>query len=96
MAEFDKDSIGGGSNHEDETVKRLPSKNSNKATGYLTLNARQAFSQLRQVFTRAPILRHSDPECHIRIEIDASGYTMDIVLSQLMNLGQWHLVAYYS
>ena len=34
---------------EDETVKRSPltSKNSNRATGYLTPGAKQAFTQLR-------------------------------------------------
>ena len=91
-------SIGG--DCEDETVKRLPltSKNSNGATGYLTPNTKQAFTQLRQVFTEALILRHFDPECHIRIETDISGYAIGGVLSQLTldNLGQWHPVAFYS
>ena len=50
---------------------------------FLTSNAREAFNQLRQAFTEAPILRHFDPECHIRIEIDASGYAIGGVLSQL-------------
>ena len=34
---------------------------------FLTLNARQAFTQLRQAFTKAPISRHFDFERHIRI-----------------------------
>ena len=89
-----------GSDRKDETVKRslLTSKNSNGATGYLTPDAKQAFTQLRQVFTIAPIFRHFNPECHFRIEIDASGYAMSGVLSQLTldNLGQWHPVAFYS
>ena len=92
-------SIGGG-NHEDETVERSPltSKNSNRATGYLTPDTKRAFTQLRQAFTKAPILRHFDPECHIRIEIDASGYAIGGVLSQLTsdNSGRWHPVAFYS
>ena len=91
-------SIGG--DCKDETVERSPltSKNSNGATGYLTPDAKRAFTQLRQAFTEAPILRHFDPECHIRIETDASGYAIGGVLSQLTlgNLGEWHLVAFYS
>ena len=50
---------------------------------FLTPDAREAFSQLRQAFTEAPILRHFDTECHIRIETDASGYAIGGVLSQL-------------
>ena len=57
---------------------------------------------MRQAFTEAPILRHFDPECHIRIETDASGYAIEGVLSQLTSdhltsdQGQWHPVAYFS
>ena len=50
---------------------------------FLTPNARTAFNRLRLAFTEAPILRHFDPECHIRIETDASGYAIGGVLSQL-------------
>ena len=32
---------------------------------FLTPSAREAFNQLRQAFTKAPILQHFDPECHI-------------------------------
>ena len=75
-----------------------------RATGeptYLTPGAKKAFNQLRQAFTKAPILRHFDPECHIRIETDASGYTIGGVLSQLTfdyltsNQSQWHPVTYF-
>ena len=63
---------------------------------FLTPDARQAFTQLRQAFTEAPILRHFDPERHIRIETDASGYAIGGVLSQMTSeIGQWHPVAYY-
>ena len=48
---------------------------------FLTPDARQAFTQLRQAFTEAPILRHFDPKRHIRIETDASGYAIGGVLS---------------
>ena len=85
------DSIGGGDCN-NKMVERLPliSKNLNGATGYLTPNTKWAFTQLRQTFTKATILQHFDPECHIRIEIDASGYAISEILSQLTldHLGQ--------
>ena len=90
----------GGDDCEDKTVERSPftSKNFNGATGYLTPNAKQAFIQLGQAFTKAPILQHFDPKSHIRIETNASGYAIGGVLSQLTldNLSQLHSVAFYS
>ena len=56
------------------------------ATGepiFLTPGAKETFNHLKQAFIEAPILRHFDPECHIRIEIDVSGYAIGRVLSQL-------------
>ena len=69
--------------------------------------ARKAFNQLRQKFTKAPILQHFDPKYHIRIETDTLSYTIGGVLSQLTvdhltsdyltsDQGQWHPVAYFS
>ena len=75
---------------------------------FLTLKARAAFNRLWLAFTKAPILRHFDPESHIWIETDVSGYAIGGVLSQLAsgtspdevvtkaNLGQWHPVAFFS
>ena len=75
---------------------------------FLTPNARTTFNRLRLAFTEAPILQHFDPECHIWIETDASGYAIGGVLSQLTSgtnpdgvvtkadLGQWHPVAFFS
>ncbi len=37
----------------------------------------------RKAFTKTPILRHFDLECHIRIETDVSGYVIGGVLSQI-------------
>ena len=48
---------------------------------FLTLDARQAFTQLRQAFTEAPILQHFDPEHHIRIKTDAPDHAMGGILS---------------
>ena len=48
---------------------------------FLTSNAREFFNQLRQAFTKVPILRDFDPECHIRIETNISGYAIGGVLN---------------
>ena len=96
VAEVDKVVVGGGGDRKDETVERSLSKNLNGATVYLIPDARQAFTKLRKRFTKAPILRDFNSECHIRIETDASGYVIGSVLSQLTNSSQWHPVAYYS
>ena len=68
---------------------------------FLTPKARSAFNRLRLTFIKALILRHFDPECHIRIETDALSYAIGGVLTQLAsgtspdrvltktNLGQW-------
>ena len=50
---------------------------------FLTRKTRSAFNRLRLAFTKTPILRHFDPECHIWIKTDASGYAISSVLSQL-------------
>ena len=119
----DDEVVGGGGKANDRNLSK--SKKSKKAksgiqtrlgtTGkptFLTLDARKAFNQLRQAFTKAPILQHFDPECHIRIETNASGYAIGGVLSQLTSdlvtldsesnltkksdFGQWHPEAYFS
>ena len=52
------------------------------------------------MFTKAPILQHFDPECHIRIETNVSGYAIKRVLGHLTfdhlnsNQSQWHPVTY--
>ena len=100
---------GGGDRNLSKSKKSKNTKSGSQtrigATGeptFLTPGAREAFNQLRQAFTKAPILRHFDPEYHIRIETDASGYAIGGVLSQLTSdhltsdLSQWHPVAYFS
>ena len=47
IAEINEVGVGSSGDCEDKTVKRLLSKNSNRVTGYLTPNTRQAFTQLR-------------------------------------------------
>ena len=49
------------------------------------------------MFTKAPILRHFDPEHHIWIKTDNSGYAIGGVLSHMTSeTSQWHPAAYYS
>ena len=76
---------------------RNSSKSKKTESGFLTSGARKAFTELRQAFIKAPILHHFDPERHIRIETDASGYAIGEVLSQLTSddSGQWHPVAFF-
>ena len=85
----------------------LKSRPEEAGTSFLTSEARLAFTQLRQAFVKAPILHHFDPESHIWIEPDASGYAIGGVLNQLSfgtkpdgiviksDLGQWHPVAFF-
>ena len=40
---------------------------------------------LQKAFIKAPILRHFDPKCYIRIETDASGYAIGEVFSQMIS-----------
>ena len=77
VAEVDEVGLDSGGDCKDETVGKSQSKNSNGATDYLIPNARQTLTQLKQAFTKAPILWHFDLKCHIWIETDASGYAID-------------------
>ena len=85
-----------------------------EATGepnFLTPNAKNVFNHLRLAFIEVLILQHFDPESYIRIQINASGYVIGGVLSQLKlnsdapsndsnlnksDFGYWYLVAYFS
>ena len=87
--------------------KRMKSVHNLEKSKFLTSKAKEAFNRLRQAFTKAPILRHFDLECHILIETYASGYAIRGVLSQLTpnqvildntiksNI-DWHPVTYFS
>ena len=62
-----------------------------------TQEARDAFNELKEVFTTAPVLRHFNPALKIRVEPDASGRAVAAILTQLQeDDGQWHPVAYWS
>ena len=96
----DSDEIGDEEVRDDEvgTKVQKSSKCKKMESGFLTPGARKAFTELRQAFIKAPILHHFDPERHIRVETDASGYAIGGVLSQLTldDLGRWHPVAFFS
>ena len=99
VAKNDEFGIISGTDHcEDKTVKKLLCKKLNGAIDYLTPKTRLEFTQLKKAFIKAPIFQHFNPKCYISIKTDMSSYVIGEVLSQLTldNLGQWHLVAYYS
>ena len=88
---MDNIEIDGGEVKVDEVGKKgrktSKSKKSSKSktvgSDFLTPGAKLAFTELKQAFFKAPILHYFDPERHIRIETDASGYTIGRVFSQL-------------
>ena len=57
----------------------------NSGLSFLTPKARAAFNRLQLAFTKALILWYFDPECYIQIKIDALGYAIGSVLSQLVS-----------
>ena len=106
--EVDGSEVDGGEVEVDEVGKKVQktsmSKNSSKskmavgASDFLTPGAKLAFTKLKQAFLKALILHPLNPERHIRIETDASGYAIGGVLSQLTSddSGRWHPVAFFS
>ena len=78
--------------------KNLSKSKKTVRSDFFTLRAKLAFTELRQVFLKALILHHFDPERHIWIEIDALGYAIGGVLSQMTSddLGRWYPVAFFS
>ncbi len=80
-----------------QKVEVSKTKNLNQLGMFLTSKARKAFTKLRQMFIKAPILNHFDPKYYIQIETNISCYAMGKIFSQWItdNLGQWHLVAFF-
>ncbi len=67
-----------------EKAEASKAKKLGQSGSFLTSKARKAFTKLRQAFVEALILNHFDSEHHIRIEMDASGYAIGEILSQLI------------
>ena len=65
-----------------QSCKNL-SKSKKTETGFLTSGAKKALIKLKQAFIKALILNHFDPEQHIWVETDASGYAIGGVFNQL-------------
>ena len=61
----------------------LGNSNDTKKPKFLISGDRKVFNHLRQAFTKASILWYFNPECHIWIETNTSGYTIGEVLNQL-------------
>ena len=61
------------SDHVSYTVSNFVSNSANNVSNYLPPDAKSAFDQLRQAFTKALILQHFDLEQYIQVETDASG-----------------------
>ena len=73
------------SNHVSHTISSC----ANNVSNYLTPDARRAFDQLRQAFTKLSILQYFHPERYIQVETDVSGHAIGKILSQPTNdLGQ--------
>ena len=80
--------------HISHTVSNIVSNFAKNVSNYLTPDAKRAFDQLCQAFTKVPILQHFDLEQYIRVETNASGHAIGKVLSQLTNnSGRCHPVA---
>ena len=66
------------------TSGNLPNFNvKDRRPSFLTPKARSTFNYLWLALTKALILWHLDPKCHIWIKTDASDYFIDGMLSQL-------------
>ena len=56
-------------------------KANSSETDFLTPKAKKTFIYLQKTFTKAPILRHFNSDCHIPIETDVLRYVISEVLS---------------
>ena len=82
-SELHSGEVDGGEVGDDEVGEKGRNLSKSKKTelSFLISGARKTFTKLRQAFIKGPILHHFDPERHIRVETDASGYAIDGVLS---------------
>ena len=84
------------SNHVSHAVSNFVSNSAQNVSNYPTSDAKRAFNQLRQAFTKALILQYFHLKQYIQVQTDAFGHAIGGMLSQLTNdLGWWHPVAYF-
>ena len=69
------------SNHVSHNVSNIVSNSTKNVSNYLTPDAKKAFDQLRQSFTKAPIFQHFDPKRYIRVKTNLSGHAIGRMLS---------------
>ena len=83
------------SNNVSYAVNNSVSNSAKNVSNYSTPDAKRSSDQLRQTFTKVPIIENFNLGRYIQVETDASGHAIGGVLSQLTNdLGQWHPVSY--
>ena len=85
--EVEDDKVGDGEIRK-KVQKLSKSKNLSKSkktigSDFLTPRARLAFTKLRQVFVKTPILHYIDLKHHNRIETDESNYAINRIFRQL-------------
>ena len=112
----DDDKVVGGGNSS-KTIRNssrksthIPNIGAMGESNFPTPNAKKTFNHLRLLFIKVLIFWHFDLKSHIRIEINASGFSIGEVLSQLnlnsdalpndsnlkSDFSQWHPVTYFS
>ena len=81
-------------------TRLLKGSRQGKKTGNFALEwkeeQQEAFLAMLNAFTKAPILRHYDPQRPSKIETDASNVALGAIYSQKFEDDQWHPVAFYS
>ena len=96
--EFEDDKIGKKVQKTSKSKNLSKSKKTVRSSDFLIFRAKLAFTKLKQVFFKAPILYYFDLERHIWIKMDILGYAIVRILSQLTSddLGWWNLVDFFS
>ena len=77
------------------TKRNIVNITQNNPASFLTKEAKESFQKLKKAFCEEPVLQHFDVSKLIRVEIDASGKTIEGVLCQQNTDNNWHPVAYY-
>lgn len=63
---------------------------------FLIPKVKKSFTKLKQIFTKALMLTHFKPDGYIQIKMDASGYVIKRILSQLiLQISNWYSIIYF-
>ena len=68
-------------NHVSHAVSNFVSNFAKNVSNYITPDAKKAFDQLRQAFTKAPIFQYFNPEQYIWAKTNVSKHTIGGMLS---------------